>query len=71
MVHVTAGFIQPGIDNCQVLEIINVSNCPLAIHVGTPICQFIFERTEDAAIYKGTFRDQCKLRGTFNSGRYH
>ena len=61
MVHVTAGFIQPGIDNRQVLEILNFSNRPMAIHVGTRICQFIFERTEGAAIYKGIFRRQHRL----------
>lgn len=61
MVHVTAGFIHPGIDNCQVLEILNVSNRPLAIHAGTRICQFIFERTEGTATYKGAFRHQLRL----------
>lgn len=61
MIHITAGFIQPGIDNHQVLEIINVSNRPLALHVGTRICQFIFERTEGRATYNGLFRDQDGL----------
>lgn len=61
MIHITAGFIQPGIDNHQVLEIINVSNRPLALHVGTRICQFIFERTEGRATYNGLFRDQESL----------
>ncbi len=58
MVHITAGFMQPGIDNQQVLEIANVSPAPLALHPGTRICQFIFERTVGQAKYQGRFSDQ-------------
>jgi dCTP deaminase len=58
MVHITAGFMQPGINNHQVLEISNVSSVPLALHPGTRICQFIFERTIGEAIYKGIFAKQ-------------
>ncbi|MCL5035761.1 MAG: dCTP deaminase [Chloroflexi bacterium] len=58
MVHITASFMQPGIDNRQVLEISNVSSVPLALHPGTTICQFIFERTVGEATYDGTFRNQ-------------
>lgn len=58
MVHITAGFMQPGIDNHQVLEISNVSSVPLALHPGTRLCQFIFQRTEGEAVYKGTFANQ-------------
>lgn len=60
MVHITAGFMQPGIDNHQVLEISNVSSIPLALHPGTRLCQFIFERTEGRAVYSGEFVDQEK-----------
>jgi len=60
MVHITASFMQPGIDNFQVLEISNVSPVPLALHPGTAICQFIFEKTEGNAIYNGMFRDQVR-----------
>lgn len=58
MVHITAGFMQPGIDNRQVLEISNVSSVPLALHPGTRICQFIFMRTEGQATYSGVFATQ-------------
>lgn len=58
MVHITAGFMQPGIDNRQVLEMSNVSSVPLALHPGTRICQFIFMRTEGEAVYKGAFASQ-------------
>ena len=60
MVHITASFMQPGIDNHQVLEISNVSPIPLAIHPGTAICQFVFERTIGEATYQGIFKDQIK-----------
>ena len=58
MVHVTAGFMQPGINNRQVLEISNVSPMALALHPGTKLCQFIFERTEGEATYSGRFATQ-------------
>ena len=60
MVHITAGFMQPGINNRQVLEIANVSSVPLALHPGTRICQFIFQRTIGEATYQGKFASQEK-----------
>jgi dCTP deaminase len=59
-VHVTAGFMQPGIDNHQVLEIVNLGLTPLALYPGTKICQFIFEKCEGKAKYKGRFMEQVK-----------
>ncbi len=59
-VHVTAGFMQPGISNHQVLEIVNLGHTPLALYPGTRICQFIFERCEGSAKYQGRFADQVK-----------
>jgi len=61
MIHVTAGFVNPGIDNRQVLEISNVSSRPLAIHAGTRICQIVLQRTEGRAVYAGRFRSQDRL----------
>jgi len=58
LVHITAAFIQPGIDNKQVLEIKNISENNLVIKAGTKICQFIIERTEGKAKYKGKFKKQ-------------
>lgn len=60
MVHITASFMQPGIDNRQVLEISNVSPCPLALMPGTLICQFIFGRCEGEAVYQGQYRNQTQ-----------
>lgn len=59
MVHITAGFMQPGINNRQVLEIANVSSVPLALHPGTRLCQFVFERCEGEATYQGRFSTQA------------
>ncbi|MFM7140559.1 MAG: dCTP deaminase [Alphaproteobacteria bacterium] len=61
MIHVTAGFVNPGVSNRQVLEISNVSNRKLAIHAGTRICQIVLQRTEGRAVYAGRFRDQNEL----------
>ena len=61
MVHITASFMQPGIDNKQVLEIANVSPVPLALTPGTLICQFIFNRCEGKAVYNGHYKGQLSL----------
>jgi len=58
MVHITASFMQPGIDNKQVLEIANVSPVPLALVPGTLICQFVFNRCVGEATYSGHYKHQ-------------
>jgi len=58
MIHVTAGFVSPGIRNRQVLEISNVAGRPLAIHAGTRLCQIVLQRCEGSAIYRGRFARQ-------------
>lgn len=61
-VHVTSNFIQPGIDNKQVLEIKNLGNTPLKINANTKIIQIIFERVEGkVAKYKGQFVTQTQI----------
>lgn len=57
-VHVTAGFMNPGISNRQVLEIVNLGNTPLALYPGIRICQFIFEKCLGTAKYEGRFSQQ-------------
>lgn len=59
-VHVSAGFIQPGTSNYQVLEITNLGPTPLSLSPGIKICQVVFERCEGEGVYKGRFRDQEK-----------
>ncbi len=58
LVHISASFMQPGIDNQQVLEMTNFSPMPLRIHPGTAICQFIFQKTIGSARYEGKFKNQ-------------
>jgi dCTP deaminase len=43
-IHITSGFINPGIDNRQILEIVNLSPCSLVLKPGIRICQVIFFR---------------------------
>ncbi len=57
-VHVTSGFVQPGVSNVQVLEMMNVSRTPLALHPGIRIVQIVLERTEGEAVYNGRFAKQ-------------
>jgi dCTP deaminase len=59
-IHVTAGFMHPGISNHQVLEIVNMGHTPLALYPGTRICQFIFEKCIGRARYTGRFEKQDK-----------
>ena len=61
MVHVTSGFVAPGVSNRQVLEISNVAGRTLAIHAGTRICQIVLQRAEGSAIYAGRFARQERL----------
>jgi len=59
-IHVTAGFMHPGISNHQVLEIVNLGHTRLALYPGTRICQFIFEKCIGSAKYAGRFERQDK-----------
>lgn len=61
MIHVTAGFVNPGVNNRQVLEISNVSARTLNIHSGTRLCQIVLQRTEGSAVYEGRYADQLKV----------
>ncbi len=58
LVHISASFMQPGIENHQVLELTNFGPNPLRLYPGTKVCQFIFERTEGEASYEGAFKEQ-------------
>lgn len=61
MIHVTAGFVSPGVDNRQVLEISNVSDRTLNIHAGTRLCQIVLQRADGDAVYEGRYADQLKV----------
>ncbi len=61
MIHVTSGFVAPGVNNRQVLEMSNVAGRPLAIHAGVRLCQLVLQRAEGSAIYSGRFAQQDRL----------
>jgi len=58
LIHISAGFIQPGVNNHQVLEITNLSPNTLVLHADERICQLIFQRCEGNAKYNGKFMTQ-------------
>jgi len=60
-IHITACFINPGINNKQVLEIKNVSSIPLVLFPGTRICQIILMKTVGKSKYRGKFEKQVSL----------
>ncbi|MBW1713097.1 MAG: dCTP deaminase, partial [Deltaproteobacteria bacterium] len=45
----------------QVLEISNLAPFPLALQVGAPVCQFIFQKTKGRAVYQGRHQNQDRL----------
>jgi dCTP deaminase len=59
VIHATASFVQPGIDNRQVLEITNNGQVPLNIIPGVALCQLILEECTGQAVYSGRFREQA------------
>ncbi len=61
MIHITSGFVAPGVDSRQVLEMSNVAGRPLAIHAGVPVCQIVLQRCEGNAVYAGRFKIQDSL----------
>src|SRR6188474_2033010 len=61
MIHVTSGFVAPGVDNRQVLEMSNVAGRPLQIRAGIRLCQIVLQRAEGHAVYAGRFADQQRI----------
>src|SRR5262249_56995634 len=49
-IHITSGFVAPGVDNRQVLEMNNVAGRPLAIHSGPRLWQLVLQRAEVGAL---------------------
>lgn len=58
VIHATASFIQPGIDNKQVLEITNTGQIPLNIIPKVALCQLILQECIGNAKYIGRFVQQ-------------
>ena len=60
MVHISSSLIQPGVENKQVLEIVNLSKNTLILRPGLTICQVVFERLSSPALHHGVFAKQKK-----------
>ncbi|MDP7182151.1 MAG: dCTP deaminase [Candidatus Woesearchaeota archaeon] len=60
LVHISASFMQPGIDNKQVLEMVNLGKVPLKLKQGTKVCQLIVQPAKGRAKYEGKFSSQQK-----------
>ncbi len=45
-VHVTSAVVQPGSDNHQVLEIVNLAPFPIVLHAGMRISQLLLQKME-------------------------
>ncbi|MBI5228538.1 dCTP deaminase [Candidatus Micrarchaeota archaeon] len=58
LVHVSSSLIQPGCDNVQVLEIMNMSPWKIVLFPGTKVCQLVFEELKGKARYGGEFKNQ-------------
>ena len=61
VVHATASFVQPGIDNKQVLEITNTGQIPLNLYPGVALCQIILQECVGSAHYNGAYSQQLAL----------
>lgn len=59
-VHITSGFVHPGTDSVQVLEISNMSPNELVLKPGLKICQIVLERCEGEETYRGKFQGQTE-----------
>src|SRR4051794_27817780 len=61
MIHVTSGFVQPGVASHQGLEMSNVSGRTPGIPAGVRLLQIVLQRCEGSAVYQGRFARQDKL----------
>lgn len=58
MVHVTAGFIDPGFQGHITLELFNANHLGIKLYPGMPICQLSFQHTDGPAhtAYSGKYQ---------------
>lgn len=70
MVHVTAGFIDPGFEGNLTLEFYNLSGRPIILRPGKTICQVSFTRMENtpAKPYSGRYQGSRTVVGSRYGG---
>ncbi len=62
MVHISSSLVQPGSNNVQVLEIVNLSPVSLILRPGLKICQITFMEASSDHKYQGKFRLQSGIK---------
>lgn len=64
LVHITAGFIDPGFKGTITLELKNISNQSIILHENDRICQIVFERLDSTCEhpYNGHYQGQEQTR---------
>lgn len=75
LVHITAGFIDPGFKGKITLEMYNLNNRPLILRAGKPICQLGMTRLSCAAEFpyghpklNSKYQDQREVTGSRYTG---
>lgn len=63
MVHVTAGFVDPGFDGQLTLELYNCSPHTIVLHEGASICQLAFIRTRSPSAMPYGYGRPSKYQG--------
>lgn len=58
LVHISAGFMQPGTYNNQVLEVSNMGPRFLRLYPMISICQFVFQKMNGSAHHGGRYNSQ-------------
>lgn len=61
LVHLSSSLVQPGVDNVQVLEIMNLSPYKIALTPGLRICQLVLEELKGRSTYAGSFKTQVHV----------
>lgn len=65
IVHVTAGFFDPGFEGFGTCEFVNLLQVPIGLRPGLPICQFSFQLlTGEAQPYSGRYTDGNDAAGS-------
>jgi dCTP deaminase len=75
LVHVTAGFIDPGFKGKITLEMYNLNKSPIILRAGKPICQLSMTRLSSPAAYpyghvnlQSKYQDQREVTGSRYDG---
>jgi len=61
LVHVSSSLIQPGVENKQVLEIVNLSPTEIRLTPGLRICQVVFHEITSKQTHNGIFSRQTRI----------